>query len=258
MSKPLSFVGIIPARYASTRFPGKPLADIGGKPMIQLVYERASSVLPTVCVATDDRRIYDVVRAFGGRVVMTSPEHRSGTDRCHEAYTLMGEPYEVIVNIQGDEPFVHPSQIETLQACFADPHTQIATLARPLTGRHADALADPNTVKVVMDNQGRALYFSRSPIPYLRGADPAEWTKRHTYYKHIGIYAYRSELLQEITTMPRSPLEIAESLEQLRWIENGLHIKVGLTEIETVGVDTPADLERARAFLQRETRAGDS
>lgn len=251
MENNLRFVGMIPARYASTRFPGKPLADIGGKPMIQRVYEQVSQVLDCVCVATDDRRIYDAVASFGGRAIITSDCHRSGTDRCFEAYTKLGEEFDVVMNIQGDEPFIQPSQIKALQACFDDPDTQIATLVKPLGDGDADVLTDPNTPKVVLDGRQYALYFSRSPIPYCRGVEPACWVKRHTYYKHIGIYAYRTGVLRQITSMPQSPLELAESLEQLRWLENGLRIKVGLTDVETIGIDTPEDLERVRQRLNR-------
>ncbi len=245
------FIGIIPARYASTRFPGKPLADMKGKPMIQRVYEQVSSVLDKTCVATDDERIYDAVQKFGGEVVMTSDLHRSGTDRCQEAYSLIGNGYDIVINIQGDEPFIHPDQIEILKACFADKNTQIATLVKSFS--HTDdfevTLFNPNTPKVVLNQKSEAMYFSRSIIPYLRGKHHAEWLSNHTYYKHIGLYAYRAETLREITLLPQSPLELAESLEQLRWLENGYKIKVGITERETIGIDTPEDMERAITFL---------
>ncbi|MDR0995237.1 MAG: 3-deoxy-manno-octulosonate cytidylyltransferase [Tannerella sp.] len=245
------FIGIIPARYASTRFPGKPLADLGGKPVIQHVYEHASSVLDMVYVATDDTRIEAAVHEFGGRVVMTSPEHFSGTDRCCEAYMRVGRGYNVVINIQGDEPFVQPEHIETLKACFTDPNVQIATLVKPLRSDDdfATTLAAYNTPKVVINRNREAMYFSRSIIPYFRGKPHTEWLTNHTYYKHIGMYAYRGDVLGEITLLPQSPLEIAESLEQLRWLENGYHIKVGFTEVETIGIDTPEDLERARKRL---------
>ena len=250
----MKFIGIIPARYASTRFPGKPLADMLGKPMIQRVYERVEGTLDAVCVATDDPRIHDAVRRFGGNVVMTSDQHRSGTDRCYEAYQKQGEAYDVVVNIQGDEPFIHPEQIQTLKDCFADTHTQIATLVKPFQA-DADfesALFNPNTPKVVFNKQHEALYFSRSIIPYIRGEKYTEWLKTHTFYKHIGLYAYKAEALSEITQLPQSPLERAESLEQLRWLENGYKIKVGITQRETIGIDTPADMERALAFLAQQ------
>ena len=247
----MNFIGIIPARYASTRFPAKPLAMLGGKTVIQRVYEQVKDLLDKVVVATDDERIEQAVKAFGGEVVMTSPNHKSGTDRCFEAYTKVGGDFDVVVNIQGDEPFIHPSQIASVKACFDDDTTDIATLVKPFTP--ADGLAalqNPNSPKVVLNSNFNALYFSRSVIPYLRNKEPEEWLSSHTYYKHIGLYAYRVGVLKEITSLPQSSLEIAESLEQLRWLENGYKIKVGITEIETVGIDTPQDLERAEKFLK--------
>lgn len=250
----MKFIAIIPARYASTRFPGKPLALLGGKPVIRRVYEQVAGVLDDAVVATDDRRIYDAVEAFGGRVVMTSPDHRSGTDRCREAYDTYcartGQRFDVVVNVQGDEPFIRPEQIETVRRCFDDPATDIATLVKPFTP--ADGLAaleNPNSPKVVVDSRMQALYFSRSVIPYLRGVPREEWLARHTFYKHIGLYAFREEVLRAVTALGQSPLELAESLEQLRWLENGYRIGVGRSEVETVGIDTPEDLERAEAFL---------
>lgn len=247
----MKFIAIIPARYASTRFPGKPLALLGGKPVIQRVYEQVAGVLDDAVVATDDRRIYDAVLAFGGKAEMTSTEHRSGTDRCWEAYCKQGGAYDVVVNVQGDEPFIRPAQLEALKRCFDDPETQIATLVKPFAEKDGlEALENPNSPKVVLDGRSRALYFSRSVIPYLRGVDRAEWLRRHTYYKHIGIYAFRTEVLREVTALPQSPLELAESLEQLRWLENGYCIGVGVTNFDTVGIDTPEDLERAERFLK--------
>ncbi len=246
----MQYVGIIPARYASTRFPGKPLVDILGKPMIQRVYERVSECLDSVYVATDDDRIRQAVESFGGKVVMTSPHHQSGTDRCYEAITIIQGQYDVVINIQGDEPFIHLSQIESIQSCFNDPKTQIATLVKPFQqsdGR--EALFNPNSPKVVVDAEGFALYFSRSVIPYCRGAQMDEWLDHQRYYKHIGMYAYRTEVLKEITRLPQSSLEKAESLEQLRWLENGYKIKTKITEIETAGIDTPEDLEKAIQLL---------
>lgn len=246
----MKFIGIIPARYASTRFPGKPLADMKGKYMIQRVYEQACKVLDRVCVATDDERIFNAVQSFGGQVVMTSTEHRSGTDRCFEAYTNLGGREDVVINIQGDEPFIKPEQIESLIACFDSPQTQIATLVRPFEEAEGyEALANPNSPKVVMNEHREALYFSRSIIPYLRGVEPTEWPARHTYYKHIGMYGYRADVLARITRLPQSSLEMAESLEQLRWLQNGYTVKVGITTQETIGIDTPADLEKAIALL---------
>ena len=248
----MKFIGIIPARYASTRFPAKPLALLGGKTVIQRVYEQVAGILDEAYVATDDERIEAAVKAFGGKVVMTSVNHKSGTDRCYEAFTKVGEGYDVIVNIQGDEPFIQPSQLEAIKACFDDDKTQIATLVKPFTPADGfDALKNVNSPKVVVDKQMNALYFSRSIIPYQRNADKCEWLQGHTYYKHIGLYAYRAEVLKEITSLPQSSLEKAESLEQLRWLENGYTIKVGITDVETIGIDTPEDLERAERFLKQ-------
>ena len=243
-------IGIIPARYASTRFPGKPLALLGGRPVIQHVYEQASRCLPEVWVATDDERISDCVKAFGGRVVMTSPDHQSGTDRVCEALKNTGVEADVVVNIQGDEPFIMPEQITCLCECFNHDATQIATLATPF-GDNNEAIANANSPKVVTDCHGFALYFSRSIIPFIRGVEPSGWGNAFPFLKHIGIYAYRSEVLKEITLLPQSALEKAEKLEQLRWLENGYRIRVGITKQETIGIDTPADLQRAEAFLKR-------
>ena len=249
----LTFVGIIPARYASTRFPAKPLAMLGGKPVIQRVYEQVKGVLDDAYVATDDERIEQVVKSFGGKVIMTSPNHKSGTDRCYEALTKIGGHYDVVVNIQGDEPFIQPSQIEGVKACFLDDTTQIATLVKPFTPASGfDALENANSPKVVVNKNWNALYFSRSIIPYQRNQEKPEWLKNHVYYKHIGLYAYRSEVLREITALPQSSLELAESLEQLRWLENGYTIKVGVTDVETIGIDTPQDLQRAEEFLKQQ------
>lgn len=246
----MRFLGLIPARYASTRFPGKPLAMLGGKPVIQRVYEQASQILDHVCVATDDERIFQAVTSFGGKVVMTSPNHQSGTDRCFEAYTKVGEEFDVVVNIQGDEPFIQPSQLKTIQACFQDQTADIATLVKPFdSGSPFSDLQNPNSPKVVVDQAWNALYFSRSVIPYLRNIPQDKWLETHTFYKHIGLYAYRTQVLKEITQLPQSTLEKAESLEQLRWLENGYKIKVGITQVETIGIDTPEDLKRAELFL---------
>lgn len=247
----MKFAGIIPARFASTRFPGKPLAILGGKPMIQRVYEQVARVLNNVYVATDDERIYNTVNAFGGNAIMTSPNHKSGTDRIEEAVKKTGQHFDVVINIQGDEPFIHKSQIETICKCFDDPQTMIATLGRPFTEDDTfDDLANPNSPKLICDNNGFAMYFSRSIVPYIRNAEKQEWLTRFNYLKHIGLYAYRSNILTKITQLPQSSLEIAESLEQLRWLQNGYRIKVGITEIETIGIDTPDDLEKAEAFLK--------
>jgi 3-deoxy-manno-octulosonate cytidylyltransferase (CMP-KDO synthetase) len=244
----MKFTVIIPARYASTRFPGKPLAMLGGKPVIQRVYEQASKLQSPVYVATDDERIYQCVCDFGGQAVMTRNDHKSGTDRIEEAVEKIGTDADVIINIQGDEPFVQVSQIEVLCHLFDDPETQIGTLGKPFESM--EAVQNPNSPKIVRDRRGFALYFSRSVIPFVRGKDQGAGNKMEfPYLKHLGMYAYRREVLHEITQLPQSSLELTESLEQLRWLENGYRIRVGLTDVETVGIDTPADLERAEQFL---------
>ncbi len=245
----MKFIAIIPARYASTRFPGKPLAMLGGKPVIQRVYEQAIKVLPEAYVATDDERIFQAVKSFGGQAVMTRSDHKSGTDRIQEAVEKIHTQADVIINIQGDEPFVQPSQLETLMQLFDAPETQIGTLGKPF--ETMEAVENPNSPKIVCDRRGFALYFSRSVIPYVRGKEQQEWLQHYPYLKHLGLYAYRREVLHEITQLPQSPLELAESLEQLRWLENGYRIRVGLTDVETVGIDTPDDLQRAEEFLAR-------
>ena len=246
-------LAIIPARYASTRFPAKPLALLGGKPIVQRVYEQVAKIVERVVVATDDERIYDTVVSFGGEAVMTSPNHKSGTDRCAEAYKKLGCEADIIINVQGDEPFVAPEQIEALVNCFNSAEVDIATLVKPFSAESGiEALENPNSPKVVINRENEALYFSRSVVPYLRGVERSEWLKHHTFYKHIGIYAFRAEVLNEVTALEQTPLEKAESLEQLRWLESGYKIKVGVTDIETIGIDTPEDLERAELFLRRE------
>ncbi len=243
-------IAIIPARYASTRFPGKPLAILGGKPVIQRVYEQVTTVLDEAYVATDDESIYNKVQEFGGRVVMTSPNHKSGTDRIEEAVQKIGTDADIIINVQGDEPFIHPSQIEALIKCFDDPTTQIATLGKPFDNDADISLLDnPNSPKIVVDNNSFALYFSRSVIPFIRGVEHNQWLGKYPFLKHLGIYAYRTQVLHEITRLPQSSLELAESLEQLRWLQNGYRIRVGTTNIETVGIDTPEDLQRAEDYL---------
>ncbi|MBQ4508607.1 MAG: 3-deoxy-manno-octulosonate cytidylyltransferase [Paludibacteraceae bacterium] len=258
----MNFVGIIPARYASTRFPGKPLADIGGKPMIQRVYEQVKKVLDEVTVATDSDLIYACVRAFGGNAVMTSPDHKCGTERCAEAWekTACGRKDAdcVVVNIQGDEPFIQPEQIRALCGCF-DNKTEIATLVKPFTANDTlQDLENPNTPKVVFAEDGRALMFSRSVIPYLRGLPKEEWLGQGRHFRHIGMYAYRADVLKEIIKLPLSPAEQAESLEQLRWLEHGYRIQVAVCETASLGIDTPADLEKARLLLAAQTPAGDA
>ena len=244
----MKFIGIIPARYASTRFPGKPLALLGGKPVIQHVYEKVAAVLEAAYVATDDERIYDVVKSFGGQVVMTRTDHKSGTDRIEEAIEKIGGEWDVVVNVQGDEPFVAKSQLDTICHCFDDPTTQIATLGKPFESM--EAVQNPNSPKIVVDNMGFAMYFSRSVIPYVRGKEMSSWLTHYPFLKHLGIYAYRKDVLRQVTQLPQSSLEIAESLEQLRWLQNGFKIKVRTTDVETVGIDTPQDLERAEEFLK--------
>lgn len=250
----MKFLGIIPARYASSRFPGKPLADMLGKPMIQRVYERAQMALgdDKVVVATDDRRIADAVAAFGGRAVMTSEAHRSGTDRCFEAYRNVASDADVVVNIQGDEPFIDPGQIRLLMNCFTEaPETSIATLVRPFGPDDSfETLANHNRPKVVVDNDGNALYFSRSVIPYVRNAAPDTWSADTTFYSHIGLYAYRADVLARIVTLQQSTLELAESLEQLRWLSNGYRIRTAVTNTATIGIDTPEDMANALDFLR--------
>lgn len=248
----MKFIGIIPARYASTRFPGKPLVDICGMSMIERVYRQVSKELDEVYVATDDQRIYDAVVAFGGKVVMTSTEHRSGTDRCYEAYCNVGSDADVVINIQGDEPFIDPSQIAEIKACFGDESAQIATLVRPFdASRGFEALFDPNVVKVVLANDDSAIYFSRAIVPYVRNYPWQQWLDNQQFFTHIGLYAYRADVLSKITKLPQSSLELAESLEQLRWVQNGYKIKVGRSTCPTIGIDTPTDLEEARKFCEQ-------
>lgn len=242
---------IIPARYASTRFPAKPLALLGGKPIIEHVYGQVSKAVDDVVVATDDERIMAAVEGFGGRAVMTSTEHQSGTDRCYEALQRVGGDYDIVINVQGDEPFIQPEQIKALVACFKDDAIDIATMVKPFRVEDGvEALENPNSPKVVVSRDMKALYFSRSVIPYMRGVAREEWLAKHTYYKHIGIYAFRAKTLAEVTSLPQSSLEVSEKLEQLRWLENGYVIGVATTERETIGIDTPEDLCRAEAYLR--------
>ena len=243
-------LAIIPARYASTRFPAKPLATLGGKLIIQRVYEQVKRAVEDVVVATDDDRIMAAVEAFGGRAVMTSTEHRSGTDRCYEALQKVGGDYDIVINVQGDEPFIQPEQIRSLVSCFEDEATDIATLVKPFTAEDGiEALENPNSPKVVISRDMKAIYFSRSVIPYIREVERTEWLTKHTFYKHIGMYAFRAKTLGEITALAQSSLELSEKLEQLRWLESGYRIGVGITNIETIGIDTPDDLRRAEEFL---------
>ena len=249
----MKFVGIIPARYNSSRFPGKPLAKINGETMISLVYKKVNQTLENVYVATDDERIYNEVKSFGGNVLMTRSDHESGTDRIEEAVSQLKEEYDVVINIQGDEPFIHAQQIELLCQAFEESQTQIATLGKLFNS--TDEVINPNSPKIVVDNKGYALYFSRNVIPFIKGktlqtlAEEPNLTDTFPYLKHIGIYAYRRQVLHEITQLPQSSLEKIEGLEQLRWLENGYKIKVSKTNIETIGIDTPEDLKKAEQFL---------
>lgn len=240
----VKIIGIIPARFASTRFPGKPLVEIAGKTMIERVYIQAkkSTHLSDVIVATDDHAIADAVRSFGGKVCMTSPHHPSGTDRCAEVLEKMDLKCDAVVNIQGDEPFINPAQIDLLCTCFDDPRTELATLIKKITS--GEILFNSNSPKVIVDKEDFAIYFSRFPIPFIRGVEEKLWLTKHTFYQHIGIYGYRSEILKEITRQLPSMLEKAESLEQLRWIEHGYRIKTAITTFDTLAIDTPEDLNR--------------
>jgi 3-deoxy-manno-octulosonate cytidylyltransferase (CMP-KDO synthetase) len=237
-------LGVVPARFASTRFPAKALVEIAGKSMVQRVYEQASKSgsLAKVIVATDHEKIFETVQNFGGNVVMTSEDHPSGTDRCFEALQKESRQYDYVINIQGDEPFIKPEQIDEL-ATLLDGQTQIVTLVSII--KEESTLNNPGNVKVIFNKNMDAIYFSRESIPYLRGVEKPEWANKHTYYKHVSLYAYRTDILEQITRLPVSSLERAESLEQLRWLENGYKIKIGITEHENIGIDTPEDLERA-------------
>ena len=248
----LQFAGIIPARYASARFPGKPLVLIGNKPMIQRVYEQARKTLDIVWVATDDKRIFDAVSDFGGKAIMTSPNHLSGTDRCAEAVTKInsetGKKIDIVINIQGDEPFIDPEQINLVMKCFTDKTVELATLVRKV--EPGEDVFNPNQPKVILNSKGDAIYFSRAAIPFIRDTEKTEWSRNHVFYKHIGLYAYRSETLKKITLLARSLLEISESLEQNRWIENGYRIRTAVTTWESISIDTPDDLEKAKLRLE--------
>ena len=245
----MNFIGIIPARFHSTRFPGKPLAMLDGKPIVQWVYENAQQALSEVYVATDNEQIFMAVEAFGGKAVYTSADHQSGTDRCAEAARELSKSMkvDVVVNIQGDEPFIRPGQIESLKACFNTLETEIATLIKPIT--NLAEITNINRPKVVINKQNEAMYFSRSPIPFVRGCPTEEWIDNHTFYSHIGMYAYRYDILLDLTILPLGLLEGAESLEQLRWLENGYRIRTAQTLFENIGIDTPEDLEQAKKFL---------
>jgi 3-deoxy-manno-octulosonate cytidylyltransferase (CMP-KDO synthetase) len=246
----MNFIVIIPARYESTRFPGKPLALIGDKPMIQWVYENAAKALQQVWVATDDDRIFDAVQQFGGNAIKTLSTHQSGTDRCAEAARKLSEKidFDVVINIQGDEPFIQPAQIELLKSCFAD-ESDIATLVKQIETE--DELFNPNRPKVVLGNNKDALYFSRSPIPFVRGEEEKVWHVKNKFWAHIGMYAYKKDVLQKITKLEQGTLELTESLEQLRWLENGFKIKTAETTSQSIGIDTPEDLANALQLLRK-------
>ncbi|HNX43318.1 MAG TPA: 3-deoxy-manno-octulosonate cytidylyltransferase [Bacteroidales bacterium] len=250
----MKVLGVIPARYASTRFPGKPLTMIAGKSMINRVYEQCTQcrLLNEVAVATDDQRIADHVKEFGGNVFLTSDKHRSGTERIGEVLQILkdenpSDHFDLVVNIQGDEPLISPDQIVKTIGCFKDSNAEIATLIKPISD--SKELFNPNVVKVVINKNGNALYFSRQPIPFLRGVEPAEWLQHHGYFKHIGIYAFKTQILELIVRLTGSPLEKAESLEQLRWIENGFSINTAITDFESVAIDTPEDLSKLTNIL---------
>ncbi|MEL6562107.1 MAG: 3-deoxy-manno-octulosonate cytidylyltransferase [Bacteroidota bacterium] len=244
----MRILGIIPARFASSRFPGKPLVDILGKTMIRRVYEQAKKTkkLEQVIVATDNRRIYDEVIAFGGEAMMTDENHLNGTERCNEVVNNLADTFDYAINIQGDEPYIQPEMIDEL-ASILDGNTELGTLVKTISD--PEILTNPNSMKVVLNKKDEAMYFSRSCIPFVRGADPDQWLQKHTFYKHIGIYAYRVDILKQITDLEATSLELAESLEQLRWLENGLKIKVAKTDFETHGVDTPEDLIKLEKLM---------
>jgi 3-deoxy-manno-octulosonate cytidylyltransferase (CMP-KDO synthetase) len=252
MKESPQFAGIIPSRFGSSRFPGKPLVMIGDKTMIQRVYDQASKILDLVYVATDDTRIYDAVMKFGGKAIMTSSSHLSGTDRCAEAVTKIdeetGRKIDIVINIQGDEPFIKPEQIALLADCFTDQKVELATLIRK--AEPGEDIFNPNQPKVIVNLKGDAIYFSRTAIPYVRDTEKEGWSKKQVFYKHIGLYGYRTETLKKITLLPCSSLELSESLEQNRWIENGYSIRTAVTKWESIGIDTPEDLEKANMFLE--------
>ncbi len=253
----MKVLAVIPARYASTRFPGKPLAQLGGKSILSRVWERANQAkkVDTVIVATDDDSICDHMERIAGEgsVMMTSDQHRSGTDRCGEVLQRLnsdGQEYDIVVNLQGDEPFIDPKQIDELVSCFGSSEVQIATLMTPI--HSTEELLSPNNVKVVCDEDFRALYFSRQPIPYCRGIEPEQWLEHSEYYKHVGMYAFRAQLLPELCELDTSPLEACEKLEQLRWLSAGYTIHVLETDHSNIGIDTPEDLKAAEAKLKVE------
>lgn len=244
----MKILGIIPARFASSRFPGKPLIDLAGKTMIQRVYEQAKKAtsLTEVVVATDDHRIFDSVEAFGGKAIFTSDQHQSGTDRCAEVAQKM-KGFDAVINIQGDEPLINPAQIDLLAACFNDEETELATLVKII--KTEEELFNINTPKVILNKSLEAIYFSRQTIPHLKNIETKDYLQSHIFYKHIGIYGYKCDVLQQIAQLPIGNLEKAESLEQLRWLEYGYKIKVAITEHETLAIDSPDDIEKVLAAI---------
>jgi len=242
----MNVLGVIPARWASTRFPGKPLVKIGDKSMIQRVYEQSAKALQYVVVATDDKRIVEEVNSFNGQVVMTSDEHESGTDRCREALDRFEDEselsFDIVVNIQGDEPFIQPEQITDVVDCFNDSRAEISTLIKKITDM--EALFNPNNPKVVLNSNSEAIYFSRSTIPYVMNTDKLEWLNNYTFYEHLGLYGYKTDVLRKITELNPSDLEKSESLEQNRWLEHGFRIKVAETDHENISIDTEEDLKQ--------------
>ena len=238
----IKILGVIPSRFGSSRFPGKPLIDLAGKSMIQRVYEQAkkAKLLSDVMVATDDERIFNHVEKFGGKAMMTSSSHQSGTDRCAEILEKLNSEFHAVINVQGDEPFINPDQIDLLAKCFEDKNTELATLINPTND--SSLIHNPNRIKVVIDKNNQALYFSRSAIPFMKEISTTDWAKHHPYFLHIGIYGYRSDILKAITNLPVSSLEKTESLEQLRWLENGYRIKVAETNFESYSIDSPEDV----------------
>ncbi len=245
----MNILGIVPARFGSTRFPGKPLADINGKSMIQRVYEQCiqANRLSKLVIATDDEKIFNHVQEFGGHAVITSPQHQSGTDRCAEVIEKIGtDKWDVVINIQGDEPFIHPEQIDLLCSAFEEQETKLATIVKKITS--VDELFNHNNVKVILNKRNEVVYFSRTPIPYNRNFPEQEWLKYSAYYKHIGIYGYSTQTLLEVSKLAKTNLEVTESLEQLRWIENGYIIRAEITSLDSIAIDTPDDLLKIKSL----------
>jgi len=245
----MKILGIIPSRYESSRFPGKPLIDIAGKSMIQRVYEQSmkSNLINELVVATDDQRIFDHVESFGGNVMMTSDTHTSGTDRCGEVVETYSD-FDIVINIQGDEPLIRPEQLDELLVVFKNSDVKLATLIKKMSS--IEDVLNPNRIKVVLDKDRNGVYFSRSPIPFIANSDKSEWLQKADFWKHIGIYAWRSDVLSKLIALPKTDLERQESLEQLKWIYNGYKIVTVETEIETPNIDVPEDLEKVLSLLK--------